>query len=125
MKYKLSVIKKAAKENNLENFKKSEYYRCYYCGEKLKSETIFQELREKNGYLVMDRSGICFCQNCSIDAIIPEHNDWDLVDDRFFQAMALYWFNGYARYTDETMKIESEEDYYYKFADLIVLNFEA
>ena len=122
MKYKLSVIKKAAKENNFEMFKKVEYYRCYYCGKKLKSQTLFDELTKKDGYIVMDGGGICFCQNCGIDAIIPEHKDYDIDDDRFIQAMALYWFNGYAKYTDETMKIEGKGDYDNKFSDLIEIN---
>ena len=122
MKYKLSVIKKAAKDNNIKNFKKSKYYRCYYCGKKLKSQTLFDELKKEDGCIVLMNDGICCCQNCSVDSIIPESDDYDINDDRFMQAMALYWFNGYARYTDETMEIDGEGDYDNKFADLIEIN---
>lgn len=112
MKYKLSNIKKTAKANNKDLFDKVDIGRCYYCGGFFDPKTID----------MWDCGLICFCPLCSIDAIIPISKDYDIEDDNFIEAMALYWFNGYARYTDETMKIEGPEDYDNKFADLIEIN---
>lgn len=95
MKFKISDLKKfgASKTtNNKHPLLKNGYNgRCYYCG----------EFFDPGAIDMWDNSGICFCPKCGIDSILPKSNEYDIENDLFIEAMALYWFNGYARITDE------------------------
>lgn len=112
-KFRESLLRYAANQNKIENFEKVEYYRCYYRGCILKTETLFEELKKSDGYPVMNGNGGCFCQRCGIiDAIIPESEEYDIDDDNFMQAMAIYWFNGYAKMSEcFEKKIYSQKSY--------------
>ena len=87
-----NVIEYAADQNHIYNFEESEFYRCYYCGKKLRSQTLFDELEKDSGIPVVDTNGICFCQHCGIDSIIPESNVYDINDDQFISDMKKYYF---------------------------------
>ena len=95
MNFSETFIKEAAKQNNIENFKKSEYYRCYYCCKKLKTQTLFDAYEKDDGCVVMDNRGVCFCQHCGVDSIIPESDLYDINNDDFIWAMGSYYFHGY------------------------------
>lgn len=112
MKYKLSEIKKTAKANNKDLFDKVDIGRCYYCGGFFDPKTID----------MWDWGLMCFCPLCGIDTIIPVSKDYDIEDDNFIEAMALYWFNGYARYSDKIGKTPDHETYKVRFAELIEMN---
>ena len=86
------IIEFAAHQNHIYNFEESEYYRCYYCGKKLKSQTLFDELENDSGIPVVDTNGICFCQYCGIDSIIPESNIYDIDDAKFISDMKKFYF---------------------------------
>lgn len=112
MKYKLSNIKKAAKDNNKDLFDNVDKGRCYYCGGGFDPKEID----------MWDWNLICFCPLCNVDAIIPVSKDYDIQDDIFIEAMALYWFNGYASYSEETGRTPDHETYQKRLAELIEFN---
>jgi hypothetical protein len=67
--------------------------RCYFCGKIIENSELFEN--EKDGYVTWDKNGIAFCPYCNVDALLPEHSDYDIFDDVFIKEMALYWFNEY------------------------------
>lgn len=87
--YSNEKLEKFSKYNNRKLFEKVKNARCYYCGSKMLVEDI---LKLENEYVVWDKKGSCFCPYCSVDAVLPEHEDYDIMDDDFIHRMFNYWF---------------------------------
>jgi len=86
-------VDKFADYNKKDLFKKAKHARCYYCFKIVTTEDFLKW--EKEGFVVWDQHDHCFCQHCSVDAILPEHEEYDIFDDDFMQEMHQYWFGYY------------------------------
>jgi len=93
MKNIVEDLEKFRNYNKKSNFKIDKKSRCYFCGKIIENSELFEI--EKDGYIMWDKNGIAFCPYCNVDALLPEHLDYDIFDDVFIKEMALYWFNEY------------------------------
>ena len=91
-------IERFATYNKKENFIKNKKARCYYCGKIIENSELFEN--EKDGYITWGKNGVAFCPHCNVDALLPEHLDYDIFDNQFIKEMALYWFDEYHMITD-------------------------
>ena len=89
MNYSNKNLEKFSSYNNKKLFENVENARCYFCGTKFLTKDILNPSKE---YIIWDKHGFCFCQYCSVDSVLPEHEDYDISDDVFIQKMYDYWF---------------------------------